>query len=122
MIVRWVVGVVLLFGILLLMLPDRDEQTLARIASASMLVCTAELREAVAEHLQQGEGAIPAFDNPCPDLLAELDVSEQGVITLRGLSHPLSMVLEPEFIGSEARWRCHGEPEEWITRLCTVDK
>jgi hypothetical protein len=32
MISRWVVGVVLLFGILLFMLPKTDEQSLARIA------------------------------------------------------------------------------------------
>lgn len=49
MIYRWLVGVALLFAILLLMLPNKGEESVAKIASASMLACTQDYRDQVRE-------------------------------------------------------------------------
>jgi hypothetical protein len=118
MIARWVVGVVLLFGILLLMLPRTDEVSLARIASASMLMCTQALREEVAQQLHEEEAVTLRFDNHCPDLIARLVLDESGEIVIIGNSHPLQMTLQPVVESGKVRWRCRGEPADRITSLC----
>lgn len=122
MIVRWIVGVALLFGILLLMLPDRDEESLARIASASMLACTTSLRSQLEEQLAHSEAvSMAAYQNPCPDLIAQLEIAEQGIILIRRKKHPITMELTPQWTEEGARWRCQGEPQALITRLCRGD-
>ncbi|MCW8827739.1 MAG: hypothetical protein OQK94_01650 [Gammaproteobacteria bacterium] len=118
MISRWVVGVALLFGILLLMLPDRDEQSIARIGSASMLVCTKELREQVAKQVLAKETVAVTFSNSCPELIASLKVDDRGTMVIVGNRHPVTMRLYPQVENGKIRWRCHGEPAELITGLC----
>lgn len=118
MISRWVVGVVLLFGILLMMLPDRDEKSLARIASTSMLMCTSEVRELVAAQVLNGDEVNGEFRNRCPDLIAVLEVGDTGEINISGNEHQLQMVLTPVVENGKVRWSCKGEPTDNITKLC----
>lgn len=118
MIMRWVVGVAMLFGILLLMLPKTDEESLSRIATASMLVCTSDLRDRITLALLDGETVQEDAGNPCPDLIAELEVSALGEIRITGNRHPIRMTLSPYLDGVEPGWRCKGEPAAAITRLC----
>ncbi|HEY0633921.1 MAG TPA: hypothetical protein VGE00_00960 [Gammaproteobacteria bacterium] len=118
MIARWVAGVVLLFGILLLMLPSRDEESLAKIASASMLMCTKDLREQVAQQLLREEVVSVEFGNNCPDLIGSLEVSELGEMVISGNSHALRMTLSPQVADGQVRWSCHGEPAAAVTKLC----
>ena len=118
MIMRWVVGVALLFGILLLMLPKTDEESLSRIATASMLVCTSDLRDRVAQAMLNGEAVNEDAGNPCPDLIAGLEVSALGEIRITGNRHPITMTLSPHLDGAELGWRCMGEPAVAVTRLC----
>ncbi|MGM0595389.1 MAG: hypothetical protein ACQETD_12720, partial [Pseudomonadota bacterium] len=105
--------------ILLLMLPDRDEQSVSRIASASMLMCTQALREQVAKQVLAGEAVTARFDNTCPDLIDSLTLSEEGEILIKGASHPVSMQMVPVVEGEAVRWSCRGEPEELVTKLCS---
>lgn len=118
MIIRWVVGVVLLFGILLLMLPKSDPESLSKIASASMLMCTVDFREQVARRLIRKEAVTLEFTNTCPDLIAALEMSESGEMVITGSGYPLAMRLIPVVDGGGVRWRCHGEPAEAVTKLC----
>ncbi|HEY9148505.1 MAG TPA: hypothetical protein VIQ22_05800 [Gammaproteobacteria bacterium] len=115
---RWVVGVILLFVILLMMLPDTDEQSLARIASTSMLMCTKEQREQVASQVLAAEGVEVEAAIACPELIAALEISEQGKMVIRGKEHPLTIWLEPVIEGDKVRWSCRGEPAELVTKLC----
>lgn len=115
---RWIVGVALLFGILLLMLPRTDEQSLSRIGSASMLVCTKDIRAQVASQILRGETVSVAFKNKCPDLIASLELNEQGDMVITGSKHPLEMRLTPVVEGGVVRWSCRGEPAESVTKLC----
>ena len=117
MIGRWVVGVVLLFGILLFMLPKRDEQSLARIASTSMLMCTKDFRERVAAQVLRQETVTAQFGNTCPDLIASLDVGERGEVVITGNRHRLKMMLSPVVEGGKVRWSCRGEPAASVARL-----
>ena len=55
MIYRWLIGVALLFAILLLMLPNKDENSVAKIASTSMLACTLDFRDQVGLQLVRKE-------------------------------------------------------------------
>ncbi len=118
MISRWVVGVVLLFGILLLMLPNRDEESLIKIASTSMLMCTSEVRDRVASQVLRGKGVTGDFRNKCPDLIALLDIGESGEIVIAGNRHQLKMTLTPVVEDGKVRWSCQGEPADTITKLC----
>lgn len=118
MIIRWVVGVGLLFGILLMMLPKTDEQSLARLASAAMLMCTKDFREQVARHVVGKEAVKVEFRNKCPDLIAELEVGEQGDVVIVGNKHQLKMTLIPVVVEGKVRWSCSGEPAAFVAKLC----
>ena len=118
MITRWVVGVALLFGILLTMLPKRDEASLARIASQAMLMCTQDFRARVAQKVVREEAVALEFSNTCPDLIASLDVDARGGMVIAGNKHPLKMKLTPVVDGGKVRWSCHGEPAAAVTKLC----
>jgi len=118
MISRWVVGVVLLFGVLLLMLPKTDDETLSKIASASMLKCTQDFREQVARQLLRENVVNVKFNNKCPDLIGSLEVNEQGEMVISGKSYPLRMRLAPAMEGEKIRWSCRGEPSAAVTKLC----
>lgn len=118
MIIRWVVGVVLLFGILLMMLPRTDEQSLARIASASMLMCTKDFREQVAQQVAGKKPVTAEFKNQCPGLIARLEVEEQGEVVIFGNKYALKMTLTPVAEGNKVRWSCRGEPQAFVAKLC----
>lgn len=118
MISRWVVGVVLLFGILLLMLPKTDEDSLSKIASASMLMCTLDFREHVAQQVIRGETVAVEFRNKCPDLIAALEVDELGEMVIAGNKHQLKMTIRPVVEEGKLRWSCRGEPAAAVTKLC----
>jgi hypothetical protein len=115
---RWVVGVVLLFGILLMTLPNRDPQSLSRIGSASMLACTKDLRRQIEPQVLRGDAVALTFANSCPELIASLEISEEGGMVISGNRHKLTMQLTPVVEGNKVRWRCRGEPPEAVTRLC----
>ncbi|MFU8839080.1 MAG: hypothetical protein ACNA75_12350 [Thiohalomonadaceae bacterium] len=118
MISRWLVGVVLLFAILLMLLPKRDDASLAALSSASMLQCTAAFRAEVAAQVLAGEAVELAFANPCPDLIAALELAETGEIWLSGQRYQIHMHLWPVVEGEQLRWACEGGSEHGITRLC----
>ncbi len=118
MISRWVVGVVVLFGILLLMLPKTDDQSLAKIASASMLMCTQDFRKQVGKQTIRGEGVSAVFRNGCPDLIASVEVDQQGHMEIIGKKHKVVMALTPVLDEGKIRWSCHGQPEAFVTNLC----
>jgi hypothetical protein len=118
MIGRWVVGVALLFGILLMTLPKRDEASLARIASQSMLMCSKDFRERVAQQVIRQEAVALEFENTCPDLIASLAVDQRGEMVIAGNRHPLKMTLTPVMEGGAVRWNCRGEPAAAVTKLC----
>lgn len=118
MITRWIIGITLLFAILLLTLPDRDERSLSRIASASMLVCTKALRQEIAEQHLKGQAVTAEFKNTCPDLIRSVELDAQGGMLITGNKHPLSMALKPVLEQDKLRWSCRGEPEGWVTKLC----
>lgn len=118
MISRWIVGVTLLFGILLMMLPNRDEESLTKIASTSMLMCTSELRKAVALQVLHEAPVTVTPSNRCPDLIASTEVSETGRMVITGRTHSLKMTLTPVVEAGEVRWSCLGEPAANITKLC----
>lgn len=118
MIGRWVVGVALLFGILLMMLPKRDEASLARIASQAMLMCSKDFREQVAQQVIREEAVAVEFENTCPDLIASLAVDARGEMVIAGNRHALEMTLSPVVEGGTVRWSCRGEPAAAVTKLC----
>jgi hypothetical protein len=118
MLIRWVIGVALLFGILLATLPKTDEASRAKIASASMLMCTVDLREKVAAQWMRGETVKVAFHNTCPDLIASLQVGERGDMVIVGNKYPLTLTLVPVLDAGALRWSCRGTPAESIARLC----
>lgn len=115
---RWFVGIILMFVILVLMLPDRDEQSLSRIGSASMLACTKELRAEVVEQLRAKQPVTAGFDNTCPDLIASLELDREGNMIIHGNKHEITMWLAPIFENDELRWSCRGEPQESISKFC----
>ena len=118
MMIRWVVGVALLFGVLLMMLPKTDEQSLARIASASMLMCTKDFREQLAQQVVSKEAVTAEFKNQCPDLIARLEMDEQGEVVIFGNKHALKMTLTPVVEENKVRWSCRGEPAASVAKLC----
>lgn len=118
MIIRWVIGVALLFGILLAMLPKSDDVSRARIASASMLMCTKDFREQVARQIVRGERANASFANTCPDMVASLTMDEDGAMEIVGNKYPLTMSLAPVVSDGAVRWSCRGTPAELIAKLC----
>lgn len=118
MISRWVVGVMLLFGVLLFMLPKSDDETLSRIASASMLKCTQVFREQVARQVLRQDVVDVKFNNKCPDMIGSLKVDEQGGMVITGESYSLKMKLSPVVEGEKIRWSCRGEPAVAVTKLC----
>lgn len=115
---RWAVGVVVLFGILLTLLPKTDDASVAKIGSASMLMCTLKFREEVEAQLLRGQSLTAEFNNGCPDLIADLNMDEGGKMVITGKKHPVTMTLQPVMDGGKVRWSCRGEPVEFITRLC----
>lgn len=115
---RWVVGVILLFVILLMMLPDTDEKSLSRIGSASMLVCTKDIRAQVGEQLLHDEAVATEHKIACPDLIASLEVNEQGQMFITGNKHKVTMELSPVIESGKLRWSCIGEPAGLVTNLC----
>src|SRR5512143_2050460 len=118
MITRVIVGLVLLFGILLLTLPKSDEKSLARIASGSMLMCTLDLRKQVEQQLIKEEVVSVRFNNTCPDLIATLDINERGGMVLTGRKYQLKMTLNPVLENGKVHWSCSGEPAASVTKLC----
>jgi hypothetical protein len=118
MIKRMLLGVAILFGMLLLLLPKSDEGSKKKMVSAAMLMCSNDFRQAVAAQLRRDEAVELVFDNSCPELIATLVADEKGTVTLRGARHGITMVLTPVAEPGGLRWRCQGEPAEIITRLC----
>lgn len=118
MITRWVVGVGLLFGILLLMLPNRDPESLSKIASASMLKCTADARKRVEQQVMRNEAVVAVFKNVCPDLIAHMEIGERGEMVITGNKYKLQMTLMPILEGGAVRWSCRGDPAAAVTKLC----
>lgn len=118
MIKRIIVSLVLLFGILMLTLPKTDEKSVAKIASGSMLMCSLDFRKQVEQQVLKEESVTSEFNNTCPDLIASLEVSEEGEIVITGNKHQLTMTLVPVVEGGKVRWSCRGEPAESVTKLC----
>ncbi len=118
MITRWVAGVVVLFGILLMMLPKTDEASRSKVASGSMLMCTLDLRQRVEAQLVRGEPVSERFRNTCPDLIASVEVDALGTMVITGNRYPLTMTLNPVREGERIRWSCRGEPAGAIAKLC----
>lgn len=118
MIYRWLVGVALLFAILLLMLPNKDEKSVAKIASASMLACTLEYRDQVGRQLVRKEAVTVQYDNKCQNLIAAVAVGERGDIVITGKEHQLKLILSPVVANDKVHWSCRGEPADAVTKLC----
>ena len=118
MLTRMVVGISLLFTILLLMLPRTDEKSAARLASASILMCTKDFRSAIAGRFGEDDLSGVVFENTCPSVIESLLVDAHGEITIRAKSHELIMVLSPRFDGGQVRWGCRGEPAHAVSPLC----
>ena len=118
MIYRWLVGVALLFAILLLMLPSKDEKSVARIASASMLACTLDFRERVGQQVVKKEVITTKFENKCQNVIATVAVGAQGDIVITGKEHDLKLTLSPILDSGKLRWSCHGVPDAAVTKLC----
>jgi hypothetical protein len=118
MIYRWLLGVAVLFAILLLMLPNKGEHSEARIASASMLACTLEFRDRVGLQLARKETVTKEFKNKCPNVIAAVEVGEQGDIVIIGTQHQLKLTLSPVLDNDKVHWSCRGEPAAAVTKLC----
>jgi len=118
MIYRWLVGVALLFAILLLMLPNKDEKSVAKIASASILACTLEYRDQVGRQLVKKEAVTVKYVNKCQNLIAAVEVGERGDIAITGKEHLLKLTLSPVVANDIVHWSCLGEPTEAVTKLC----
>ena len=118
MIYRWLIGVVLLFAILLLLLPNKGEKSDAKIASASMLACTLNYRDQVGRQLLKKESITVRYENQCQNVIASVKVDERGEIVILGTAHQLKLILSPEVSNDTLHWRCRGEPAEAVTRLC----
>lgn len=118
MIYRWLIGVALLFAILLLMLPSKDEKSVAKIASASMLACTLDFREQVGLQLVKKEVVSAKFQNKCQNVIAAVEVGEQGVIVITGKEHGLRLTLSPIMDSGKLRWSCFGVPDAAVSKLC----
>lgn len=115
---RWVVGVILLFMILIMMLPDTDEKSLSRIGSASMLACTKEIRTQIGEKMLNSEAVSTEHKISCPDLITSLKVNEQGHMLIVGNKYKVRMELDPVIENGKIRWSCTGTPAESVTNLC----
>ena len=118
MIYRWLIGVALLFAILLLMLPSKDEKSVARIASTSMLACTLDFRNQVGLQLIRKESVSVKFENKCQNVIAAVEVGERGDIVISGKELQLKLTLSPIIDNDKLRWSCQGEPVEAVTKLC----
>lgn len=118
MIYRWLVGVALLFAILLLMLPNKDEKSVAKIASASMLACTLDYRDQVGRQLVRNEAVSVKYENKCQNVIAAVEVGERGEIVITGKEHQLKLTLSPIVANDKVHWSCKGEPSEAVTKLC----
>jgi hypothetical protein len=118
MIYRWLIGVALLFAILLLLLPNKGEHSDAKIASASMLACTLNLRDQVGPQLIRKEAVTVKFENKCQNVIAAVEVGERGDIVITGKEHQLKLTLSPVLENDKVRWSCHGEPTAAVTKLC----
>lgn len=118
MMTRWVAGVVVLFGILIMMLPKTDEASVAKIGAASMLMCTRDFRHEVEAQLLRNEPVTAEFDNRCPDLVGRLEMDADGTMVISGNKHPVTMSLRPFVEPEGVRWSCVGEPSELVTNLC----
>lgn len=118
MIYRWLIGVALLFAILLLMLPSKDEKSVAKIASASMLACTLDFRGQVGVQLARKEVISAKFENKCENVIAAVEVGERGEIAITGKEHQLKLTLSPVVDNDKVSWSCRGVPTEAVTKLC----
>lgn len=118
MIQRVIVSLVVLFGILMLLLPKTDEASVARIASAAMLKCTTEVRAQVARQLLTHASVTGQFQNPCPDMIAALEVNRLGEVIITGTKHSLALTMSPVVESKQVLWSCVGEPMTYVTPLC----
>ena len=119
MIFRWLIGIALLFAILLMLLPNRSEHSEERIASASMLACTLDFRDRVAQQLIRSETPTVKFENnKCQNVIASVEVNARGEIAITGTQHQLKLTLSPAVDKGTVHWSCRGEPAELVTKLC----
>jgi hypothetical protein len=118
MIYRWLIGVALLFAILLLLLPNKGENSDAKIASASMLACTLNYRDQVGRQLIRKEAVAVKYENKCQNVIAAVEVGERGEIVITGKEYQLKLTLSPVVDNDKVHWRCHGEPAAAVTKLC----
>lgn len=118
MLQRVIASLVMLFGILIFLLPKTDDKSSAMLASGAMLNCSTDYRQQVAQHLLRQEAVTVEFRNTCPDMIAAMEVSEQGEIVLTGSKHSLVLHLTPVIEDGKVLWSCLGEPAELVTKLC----
>lgn len=118
MIFRWLIGIALLFAILLMLLPNKNEHSEERIASASMLACTLDFRDRVGQQLIRNETPTAKFENKCQNVIAAVEVNARGEIAITGTQHQLKLTLGPVVEKGVVRWSCRGEPAAAVTKLC----
>lgn len=118
MIKRMLVATFILFAMLLFLLPRTDDVSKKKMSSAAMLMCSKEFRKAVAAQVLHDEPITLQFNNNCPELIAAIDVAEDGTLTLHGAQHGVLMTLTPMVEFGDVRWSCRGEPPQTTTALC----
>ena len=113
-----VIGIVTLVGILLLSLPDADEIPEEKMTSISIAMCLADIKIDIRKQIAQGKPVIPGYENPCPELVNELSVSETGTIEAHNAKQDIHLTFMPVNNNGQLTWSCYGTPVRFVPRAC----
>jgi hypothetical protein len=113
-----VIGIATLVGILLLSLPDADDIPEEKMTSISMAMCLADIKIDIRKHIEQGKSPLSAYENPCPELVNELNVTTTGTIEARNSKQGIRLTFVPVNNNGRVRWSCSGTPVQFVPRAC----
>jgi len=110
--------ILLILGIVFFMLTTGHVISEERETGLKMLVCSAQLRQNVEEHLLKGHVMLKTMSNPCPKVISTLDIDKSGLISLKNYKYKIELSLIPMMVDSKVNWSCKGSPKEYVPLRC----
>jgi len=116
-----IMGIVFLFGILIILLPDFGEISKERMASTSMMMCTGKIRTAIKAELEKGSPIKTDYEVKCPKLINQIVVHEDGGIKVFNPTYKIQLSFKPTLKDGKVKWSCQGTPAAFVPAQCKVE-
>ncbi|WP_028886810.1 hypothetical protein [Teredinibacter turnerae] len=92
-----------------------------RMASAEMVMCTAELRSVVGAALLEGKSIPINYKMECDMPEIAVALNSVGEIDVKNSEYGIFIRFTPQIEGNAVIWSCEGEPNNYIPAACKLN-